>query len=145
MKNLLEEKNINRAIKNNEGFTEVQVAEIAAKNEDSIKSNKHTITANHLKQTKERLNDHAKELMIVMNNNNSALDDALNRSKKKVSQAKDMANQLSEQLLRVNKILGVDFESRVLQLERVTACLVSLEKLSKDEKLKEILSVLGNK
>lgn len=72
-----------------------------------------------------------------------AENDIAERSRKAIARSKDVANQLTDQLARVNKILGTDFEARLAQLERFTAAIETLARLDKDGKLQALMAAIS--
>ena len=59
-----------------------------------------------------------------------------------ISRAKDQANQVSDAMNRITKMLGPDFEKRLAQLVTLTDCLERLAALDKAGKLDPLLKAL---
>ena len=63
-------------------------------------------------------------------------DEQAKRAKVAVSRAKDSAAQMTDAMLRINKMLGPDFEQRITQLERLAESL---------ERLRECVALIGER
>lgn len=64
------------------------------------------------------------------------------QGKASIARMKDLANQLGESMVRLNKMLGPDFDGRIEQLERVTKSLSVLSELNSNGRLASLLDAL---
>lgn len=95
-----------------------------------------------LSKTAQTIRDAEQRVVTCMETLAATSKDVQARTKQCVSTSKDYANQLSDQLVRIDKILGKDFEQRLAHLERFTAALAQLNKLHHDGKLDKLLGAL---
>lgn len=98
---------------------------------------------NEMDETASSLDEAKQRVLKAVDGLVHAENDIADRSKKAIARTKDVANQLSDQLNRVNKMLGPDFETRIAQLERVAAALETLSRLDKDGKLQTVMAALS--
>jgi hypothetical protein len=108
------------------------------------------VVRNHVKKTAEASVVSAGELekaaVIMLKALDKVIevsDKVVTTTKKDTSRCKDMANQLTDQLVRVNKIIGDDFEPKLKQLERLAAALHTLTDLNKAGQLTQLLNILN--
>lgn len=97
-----------------------------------------------------RLDDTSDALENAHKRLSGALDDLVKmemqvaeRSKKLSSTAREEAQRMAEALVRINKMLGSDFEARLTQLERLTNALSTLRGLEDRGFLSRMLTALG--
>ena len=84
----------------------------------------------------------ASALFDASNKMRADADEAAKNGKALVSKVKDMANQMTDSMNRVTKILGSDFESRITQLERLADAMERLQSMQKDGSLQEVIKAL---
>lgn len=73
----------------------------------------------------------------------STSDELAQRAKVAVSRAKDAATQMSDAMLRITKLLGPDFEVRIVQLERLADAMERLGALEKNGQLGDVIKALS--
>lgn len=74
----------------------------------------------------------------------ASADEMSKRAKTAVARAKDVAAQMSDSMLRISKVLGTDFEGRVVQLERLADALERLSALEQKGHLSQVVSALSS-
>ena len=70
----------------------------------------------------------------------TTINDMIPETKKRVSIAKDQANQMADFLGKLNRMLGDDFDKRLHQLKEMTACLETLERIQSNPAMKGVVS-----
>lgn len=142
LKLALHEKQIRTAAKQGAGFTHEAVRDMVVFNLDR----RIYVATQHASQTYDSA---AEELEAAT----KRLDDALNKllesekatsekAKAAISRAKDSAAQIGDALNRVNRLLGSDFEAKLIQLERTATALSQLADLDKSGLLAGVISAL---
>lgn len=139
---LTEAKRISTRAKTGAGFTMEAVRNMAVNNLD-----RRIYMAD--KQTSETYNAAAAELEAAAKRLDTALNGLLaaekatsEKAKAAVARAKDSAAQIGDALSRVNKVLGSDFASQLVQLERTAAAFERLAELNEAGKLASLMSAL---
>lgn len=143
LKTALREKQIRTAAKQGAGFTQEAVRDMVVFN----LNRRIDMATTHSAET---YNSAAAELEAAA----KRMDDALNalldsekatseKAKAAISRAKDSAAQIGDALVRVNRLLGSDFEAKLAQLERTAAALSQLAELDKSGRLAGVISALG--
>lgn len=64
------------------------------------------------------------------------------KAKAAIGRAKDSAGQIGDALNRVNRLIGPDFETKLVQLERTALALEKLAELEKTGKLASVINAL---
>ncbi len=70
-------------------------------------------------------------------------DELAKRAKVAVSRAKDITAQMSDAMLRITKMLGADFEARIVQLERLADSMERLSTLQEKGQLSDVIKALS--
>lgn len=99
--------------------------------------------ADAINETIDNLEEAKTRVLEAVNKLVKAEDEVAERSRKAIARTKDVANQLADQLNRVNKMLGPDFEIRLSQLERMAAALDTLSRIEKEGKLQSIIAAIS--
>lgn len=87
--------------------------------------------------------DAASETLFEASDRMHAQADSLNsRAKASVARAKDMAAQMTDAMNRITKMLGGDFEQRLVQLERLADAMERLSELQAKGQLAGVISAL---
>ena len=87
-------------------------------------------------------------MMLILGANDKLLNEAKrteDQSKKACSSVKSTVNEIKDQLLKVDSILGDNVEHKIQQLERVASALKTISELSGDNKTMSIVSAMVNK
>lgn len=140
---LLHEKQTRTAANNGSGYTQEAVRDMVVSNLDR----RIYVATQHAAET---YNSAAAELAAAT----KRMDDALNallesekatseKAKAAISRAKDSAAQIGDALVRVNRLLGSDFEAKLAQLERTAAALSQLADLDKSGRLAGVIAAMG--
>ena len=82
---------------------------------------------------------------LILEANNRLLDEAKRtevQSKKACSSVKSMVNEIKDQLIKVDSILGDNVEHKIQQLERVAMALKTISEISSDNKTMAIVSAM---
>ena len=88
--------------------------------------------------------DAASETLFAASDKMHAQSDALAaRAKTSVARTKDMAQQMTDAMNRVTKMLGSDFEARLVQLERLADAMERLNELQEKGKLATVVAALS--
>jgi hypothetical protein len=85
---------------------------------------------------------------LILESNKKLLAETIkteNAGKKACASVKSTVNQIKDQLLKVDSILGDNVEHKIQQLERVAAALKTISELSGDNKTMKIVSAMVNK
>ena len=142
IKNLVGKKNLDAAEKNGAAVSVRAVNDFVSRDPDGranaadeSRGKAYRAAAVEIEKASDRLSTAlaelvAKEKLVV------------SESKASVARVKDMTNQMGDQLARVSKILGSDFEGRLSQLERFACALEQLKRLEDDGKLDKLLAAL---
>lgn len=100
-------------------------------------------TANEYNQAAEDINLAAERVWSAAGKLAETEKDVTEKAKALVSRSKDLAGQIGDSLGRVNRILGPDFESRLNQLERMSAALTNLAELERNGSLQSVMKAMG--
>lgn len=101
-----------------------------------------TTFAQELDDTAKTIQDAEQRIVNCLQSLTEASKSAQARAKVCVSASKDYANQMADQLIKVDKLLGKDFGQRLEQMERFVSALNQLNALHNDGKLAKLLEVL---
>lgn len=85
---------------------------------------------------------------LILSANDRVLNEAIRtekQSKKACASVKSTVNEIRDQLIKVDSILGDNVEYKIQQLERVAAALKIISELSGDSKTMSIVSAMVNK
>lgn len=139
----LNERQLQTAEKNGVGLRQSKVTEIAMNTLPKIQTSAYTRSATEYDRA-------ADELMLAVQRMEQALEKLADqqrttseKTKEAVGRAKSSATQLGDALNRVNRLLGVNFEDRLLQMERLTSALTKLAELDRAGKLQNIIKALS--
>ena len=107
------------------------------------------ITGRHMNKATSNLDaaiadfDKASQTILAASDKLHANSDELaKRAKVSVSRAKDSAAQMSDAMLRITKVLGTDFEARLVQLERLANAMERLSALQENGQLSDVIKAL---
>ena len=92
-----------------------------------------------------RFNKAGDDLLIA---NSSLMDQCIsieNKSKKACAGVKSSVNQIKDQLIKVDSILGDNVEHKINQLERIATALQSINEISQDKATMSIIESMVNK
>ena len=116
---------------------------------DMVMTNLHRRILMAYKHTAADYDGAATELTAAAQRMESALESLLlaekntsEKAKAAVGRAKDTAAQLGDSLARVNRLLGLDFEARLAQVERLADALTKLAELERQGKLRGVMKAL---
>ncbi len=85
---------------------------------------------------------------LILDANNKLLDESKRtevQSKRACSSVKSMVNEIRDQLIKVDSILGDNVEHKIQQLERVALALKTISEISSDNKTMSIVSAMVNR
>lgn len=119
------------------------VAEIIT--EDHSKNSRLKKGAKYLLEAEQRYSN-AADLLIKTNDRLIVETDALSKKSKQACAAvKSTVNEIKDQLLKVDNILGDNVEHKIKQLERVALALTTISELASDKQTMAVVAAMINK
>jgi hypothetical protein len=127
-------------IKSEEYATSVDVAKMVAYNESQ--NVKQKIAIDKFKETEKKLEKAASDLWDSVTKLSDASNEAVKSTKQICINAKKQVNEVKDQLVKVDNLVGNHIEPKILQLERAAIALKTIHEMSSNPKVYEMLKSL---
>ena len=122
--------------------TAAKLVELVADEPEAVERRKMNAATPGIEEARQKFNAATDAMMAASDRMNRAFADTKEKATTAISRAKDQANQVSDAMNRITKMLGPDFEKRLAQLVTLTDCLERLAALDKAGKLDPLLKAL---
>jgi len=143
MREILQTKQAETAEANGTGFRQSTVTDIVMHNLPRRLTMTYKHAAGEYDGAADELTAATQRMEQALNKLLASEKETSEKAKDVVSRAKGSAAQLGDALARVNRLLGVDFESRLTQVERLADALTKLAELERGGRLQGVMKALG--
>lgn len=124
-----------------EAFTQEEVAQMATATPNKTTTHLKT-PAKHFDEATQLYNKSVESLVASLTKLSEKSTECVTVSKKVSGDVKSCANSLKDQLVKLDNLVGNNIEPKIMQLERAAAALTTINEMTKNPKVAEMLKVL---